>query len=97
METMTLPEPVAQTWEEDAPAETPRTIDLVELMLKDRRRLDAFIRDEGHAPELIPRLLAVALVGFTIFGVAATVIVNLSRARPPGCRRRAGPMAPGPA
>ena len=60
----------------------PRTTELVELMLKDRRRLDALIRDEAHAPDLIPRLLAVALVGFTIFGIAATLIVNLGSAQP---------------
>ena len=51
-------------------------------MLKDQRRLDALIRDEARAPDLIPRLLAVALVGFTIFGIAATLIVNLGGAPP---------------
>ena len=51
-------------------------------MLKDQRRLDAFIRDEGRAADLIPRLLTVALVGFTIFGVAATVIVNVGGVSP---------------
>ncbi len=40
------------------------------------------VRDEAHAPDLIPRLLAVALVGFTIFGIAATLIVNLGIALP---------------
>jgi hypothetical protein len=83
METMTLPEPVTQPWPADAAAAAPRTTDLVELMLKDRRGLDALVRDEAHAPELIPRLLGVALVGFTIFGIAATLIVNLSSALPP--------------
>jgi hypothetical protein len=82
METMTLAEPVAQTWEADTPPEAPRTTDLVELMLKDRRGLDALVRDEGHAPDLIPRLLAVALLGFTIFGISATLIVNLGTTLP---------------
>ena len=64
-------------------------------MLKDQRRLDALIRDEAHAPELIPRLLAVALVGFTIFGIAATLIVNLGDSLPSWVPRRDGPTAPG--
>jgi len=65
-----------------APADDPRAVGLMELMLKDPRRLDALIRDETLAPELIPRLLAVALAGFTAFGVAATLIVNLAGAPP---------------
>jgi hypothetical protein len=80
MQTMTLPEQLTQPWTAVSPGDDPRTMDLVELMLKDRRRLDALIRDQGHAPDLIPRLLAVALIGFTIFGIAATLIVNLSSA-----------------
>ena len=65
MQTMTIGEPVTEPWTADSPASTndPRTTELVELMLKDRRRLDALIREDSLAPELIPRLLAVALVG----------------------------------
>ncbi len=65
MQTMTIGEPVTQPWTADSPAGTndPKTTELVELMLKDRRRLDALIREDSHAPELIPRLLAVALHG----------------------------------
>ncbi len=36
-----------------------------------------------RTPDLIPRLLALALLGFTIFGIAATLIVNLVSALPP--------------
>jgi hypothetical protein len=84
METMTIGEPVTQprTADSHAPASSGRTTELVELMLKDRRRLDLLIRDEAGAPELIPRLLAIALVGFTIFGIAATLIINLGGAQP---------------
>jgi hypothetical protein len=57
-------------------------MDLVELMLKDRGRLDGLIRDESLAPDLIPSLLAIAVVGFTIFGVAATLILNLEPSLP---------------
>jgi hypothetical protein len=59
-----------------------RTTDLVELMLKDPRRLDALVRDDTEAPEHIPRLLAIAVLGFTIFGIAATLILNVGLARP---------------
>ncbi len=84
MQTMTIGEPVTEGCTTDSPASTndPRTTDLVDLMLKDRRRLDALIRDESLAPELIPRLLTVALLGFTIFGVAATLILNLEPSLP---------------
>ena len=77
MQTMTLGEPAAQSWAASEPNDNLRTIDLVDLILKDRRRLDGLIRDEARAPELIPRLLTLALLGFTIFGIAATLIVNL--------------------
>jgi uncharacterized membrane protein len=82
MQTMTFGEQVTQPWAAGAPGEDPRTTELVELMLKDRRRLDTLIRDEAHAPDLIPRLLAVALIGFAIFGIAATLIVNVSSTQP---------------
>jgi len=49
---------------------------LVELMLKDRARLDELLREESRQAELIPRFLAIALVGFTIYGIAATVVLN---------------------
>jgi hypothetical protein len=84
MQTMTIGEPVTQPWTADSPspAASGRTTELVELMLKDRRRLDVLIRDEASTAELIPRLLGVALVGFTIFGIATTLIINLGGAQP---------------
>jgi hypothetical protein len=84
MQTMTIGEPVTEGQLTDSPATNndPKTTDLVELMLKDRRRLDTLIREDSLAPELIPRLLAVALAGFTIFGIAATLILNLEPSLP---------------
>ena len=82
MQTMTLGEEVTRPRASDSPGEEPRTMELVELMLKDRPRLDSLIRDEVHAPELIPRLLAVALIGYAVFGIATTLIVNLSHTQP---------------
>ena len=49
---------------------------LVELMLKDRAGLDELMREESRQAELIPRFLAIALMGFTIYGIAATVVLN---------------------
>jgi hypothetical protein len=51
-------------------------------LLKDQKGLDALIRDEATAPDLIPRLLAVALAGFAVFGIAATAIINLAGTQP---------------
>lgn len=53
-------------WRPDVPG-------LIELILKDRPRLDRVIRDPSLAAELLPRLLAVALGGFTLFGVALAI------------------------
>jgi hypothetical protein len=84
METMTIAEALTKPFTPDAAAGTSgtKTFDLIELTLKDRRRLDALIRNESLAPELITRLLAVALLGFTIFGIATTVILNLEPSLP---------------
>jgi hypothetical protein len=84
METMTYEEPVGITWTADPPsrADESRATELVELMLKDQRRLDTLIREDANATELIPRFLAVALLGFTIFGIAATLIMNVGDSLP---------------
>jgi hypothetical protein len=84
METMTIGEPLTEQCTIDVAASTnaPKAMDLVELMLKDRKRLDELIRDQSLAPELIPKLLAIALVGFTIFGISATLILNLGSSLP---------------
>ncbi|HEV3165864.1 MAG TPA: hypothetical protein VGZ22_17680 [Isosphaeraceae bacterium] len=66
------------------PRAGPSAIRLVELMLKDPARLHDLIRDDARQAELIPRFLAIAIVGFTIFGVAATVVLNAAGTWPPG-------------
>ncbi len=78
MEVIELLRPPVDTAVADPAAEARPTAGLVELVLKDPGRLDALVRDESRAPELIPRLLAIALAGLTIYGVAATVVVNLA-------------------
>jgi hypothetical protein len=82
MQTLTLPEPVVGPLATGLPVDHPRMAGLVDLLLKDGRHLDAMLRDEALAPDLIPRLLAIALTGFTIFGVAATAVVNLAGTQP---------------
>ncbi len=82
METIVFLDPVVEPSTSGPPDETPPPLGLVEWMLKDQRRLDACIRDEHQAPDLIPRLLTVALAGFILFGVTATVIVNLAGTSP---------------
>jgi hypothetical protein len=53
--------------------------DVVEMMLKDRRRLDQYLRYEAGQRRLMPYLLAISVAGFTLFGLTATVLLNLIR------------------
>jgi hypothetical protein len=50
---------------------------LVELLLKEPDRLDDLLREPLRQREAVPRLLALALAGFAIYGIAASVILNL--------------------
>ncbi len=59
-----------------APWRTAPPAGVVEMLLKDRARLDRLLRDENEQRTLIPRLLAVALAGFAIYGVVATIVLN---------------------
>jgi hypothetical protein len=54
----------------------PRVLDLVEMILKDRPRLERVIRDPSLAGELVPRFLAISLLGFTLFGVALALVMH---------------------
>src|SRR5262245_14139819 len=58
------------------PVAAPNFLDLVELILKDRPRLERVIRDPSLAAQLIPGFLAVSLVGVRVFGVAKEVTVH---------------------
>jgi hypothetical protein len=51
---------------------------LVELVLKDRPRLEVAIRQAAWQPLLIPRLLAIALLSFVMYGVAMAVVMSAS-------------------
>ncbi len=60
-----------------AAVSAPRLFGLVELILKDRPRLESLLRDPALAGELIPRFMAISLTGFTFFGVALACLLAL--------------------
>ena len=63
----------SDSFEQDGKVET---LSLVETILKNPRRLQWLIRKPELQPELIPRFLAISLIGFTFFGVAFSVVLN---------------------
>lgn len=52
------------------------TAGVVEMLLKDHSRLNDLLRNEMYERELVPRLMAVALVGFAAYGIVVTAIFN---------------------
>jgi len=52
---------------------------VIDLLLKDNARLDAILRLEEGQRRLIPRLLAVAVGCFALYGIVATLMLNLAR------------------
>jgi len=71
-------EPIQAPQEPEAPpsAAESTTLGLIELLLKNQRRLDRLARSPQMQRELIPRLLAIGLIGYTIFGVALAIVFN---------------------
>ncbi len=55
---------------------------LVELILKRRDTLDRLIRDPALQPILLPRFLAISLIGFVFFGVAMSLVLTSSHVWP---------------
>lgn len=55
---------------------------LLELILKAPGRLDRLIRDPSRQAELMPRFLGIALIGFTFFGVAMSLVLSTSSVWP---------------
>lgn len=54
------------------------TCGLVELLLKNRQSLHRILRDRSLHALLLPRFLAIALVGFVLFGVAMALLLSVS-------------------
>lgn len=69
------PAPTQEAEAEDSSAPT----GIVDLLLKGRHRIDALLRTTEGQRDLIPKLLAVAVCGFTLYGITITVMLNLAR------------------
>jgi len=52
---------------------------VVEMLLKDRARLNLLLRNEDRQRELIPPLMAIAITGFMAYGFIVTGILNAFR------------------
>jgi hypothetical protein len=87
-------EPVV-TGESDSSCELPSVADpfsaeapvvvisqIVELILKDRRRLDRVARTDSRKVELASRLLAISLASFALYGLAMSVTFSAARQWP---------------
>jgi hypothetical protein len=55
---------------------------LLELILKDPAQLDRLIRKPEYQADLVPRLLAISLIGFTFFGVAMSLVLSAATVWP---------------
>jgi hypothetical protein len=71
----------------DADLHGPQTVDrdnlsltqLLDLLLKDRSALEQLLRLPDQQRRLVPRLLMLGTIGFAIYGVGATVMLNAVR------------------
>lgn len=52
------------------------TLGLIELILKDRSRLDQAIREPALQRGLVPRFLTIALLSFLLFGICLVIMLN---------------------
>src|SRR5215210_5329138 len=51
------------------------TFGLIELLLKNRRGLHQLLRRDAAQAGLLPRLLAISLTGFVLFGVTMSLVL----------------------
>jgi hypothetical protein len=58
------------------------TLGLIELILKDRPRLLHLLRSETASVRSLPRLLAISLAGFVLFGVAMSIVLTATNRWP---------------
>jgi hypothetical protein len=49
---------------------------LVELILKDRPGLERLVREPAPKGDLVPRFLAISIVGFVLFGLGTTLVLH---------------------
>lgn len=57
-------------------------LDLIELLLKDQQQLDRLSQSQHAQRRLVPRLLAIGLIGYTVFGVTLSVFFAAARVWP---------------
>lgn len=57
-------------------------LDLIELLLKDQRQLDRLSQSSHAQRRLVPRLLAIGLIGYTVFGVTLSLFFAAARVWP---------------
>jgi len=58
------------------------TVALVELLLKNRRRLHQLLRNQSADVVMLPRLLGIALIGFVLFGVTMSLVLTVTNRWP---------------
>src|SRR4051794_12354184 len=58
------------------------TLGLVELLLKNRRGLHQLLRRQAAHVGLLPRLLAISLTGFVLFGVTMSLVLTVANRWP---------------
>ena len=74
--------PIAENSDVLEPVASPTKLGLIELILKDRPRLERVIRDPSQFADLIPRFLAISVIAFTLFGAAIAIIIHSFGVRP---------------
>jgi hypothetical protein len=66
---------------EPSPERTVSVPGIVEWILKDPEALDAALRDRARLQEVASRCLTIALLGFTVFGVALSLVLHFAPVR----------------
>jgi hypothetical protein len=68
--------PMAESLASMQPGEADKTAiaDILELILKRRARLERLIREPSLQSQLLPKFLAIAVIGFVLFGVALALV-----------------------
>jgi hypothetical protein len=74
----TTAEPGANVLAADADPRSFTLLPLIELLLKDRWRLYRVLRVSSAPAVLLPRLLAIALAGFVLFGLAMSLVLTVA-------------------
>jgi hypothetical protein len=76
MSTLLVSEPFVELVDDAEETHVTSLGGVVEMLLKDREWLDHLLRDPSWQRRLIPRLLAIALAGFAVYGLVATLVLN---------------------